>query len=65
MADGGVATWGHDMDGCGGHTNGPIDNGYISIYSTECSFIAIKANGELYSWGSIEGFSNSYSIKLD
>jgi hypothetical protein len=38
-----------------GESGGPKDKGYISIKSTECSFTAIKADGTMTTWGTLEG----------
>ena len=37
-----------------GDSGGPTDNGYISIIASRASFTAIKANGDMYTWGILE-----------
>ena len=46
--DGSIITWG---DTSRGGVDGPIDAGYLQIYSNEWAFTAIKADGSLFSWG--------------
>jgi hypothetical protein len=43
-----IISWG-DND-CGG-SNPPGGSGYIAIYSTYCSFVAVKADGTYRTWG--------------
>jgi hypothetical protein len=41
-----------------GESGAPTDGGYISIIASKYSFTAIKANGEMYTWGMV--FANGY-----
>lgn len=49
--------WSHNC----GERGGPKDKGYIAIISSKCSFTAIKANGESFTWGSMGGASGPYN----
>ena len=57
---GSIRSWGHEK--CGGNT-APKDSGYIAIYSTDCSFVAVKADGSYSTWG--EMGENSGSLEED
>ena len=52
-----VTNWSHNC----GERGGPKDKGYIAIISSKCSFTAIKANGESFTWGSMGGASGPYN----
>jgi hypothetical protein len=43
--------------------NVPTDKGYIKIYSTHKAFAAIKANGSIASWGSLDNSWNEIKNK--
>ena len=45
----------------GGISASSKDKGYIAIISSKCSFTAIKANGESFTWGSMGGASGPYN----
>lgn len=58
--DGSILSFGSKQ--CGGGDDYPKDKGYVAIYSNYCGFVAVKANGEMSSWGDYEydnGFSDS------
>ncbi len=49
LKNGFISTWGPTWDG---GMLGPTDGGYVDIESNSHAFVARKANGSLYSWGS-------------
>lgn len=58
--DGSILSFGSKH--CGGGDDYPKDKGYVAIYSNYCGFVAVKANGEMSSWGDYEqdyNFSDS------
>ena len=48
-----------------GESGGPTDSGYISIIASQTSFTAIKANGEMYTWGRLENNDVSYPSNIN
>ena len=49
--DGSILTFGNKMCGAGSDSPDPKETGYVAIYSNYCGFVAVKANGDMTSWG--------------